>query len=259
MTGRAPYTTQLQAGLGLLDETRSLLELWQPGVTTPRLYDLALASGRFPGVTARRLRNIVTEGFAPRYLVNDGAPCLHLKTLRPRLSSAELLQLMLIFTARANPVFGDFIRAVFWERYATGASTLGKADALAFLARAMDDGKTAKRWSAITEKRVAGYLTGCCADFGLLEKASKPTRRILPIQLAESVAAYLAYDLHLSGISDAGLLNHPDWALFGLERTEVLEQLKRLALKGFLILQSGGEVVRITWTYETLQELCDDL
>ncbi len=253
------YTTQLQAGLGLVDETRMLLELWQPGATSSRLYEAALASGRFPGVTARRLKNIVKEGFAPRYLVNGGAPAQHLKLLSAKLPTGELLQFFFIFTARAQTIFGDFVRDIYWERYATGASTLGNADALAFIQRALDDGKTVKRWSDITIKRVSGYLTSCCADFGLLEKASKPTRRIQAMQMAETTAIYLAYDLHLQGLSDAGVLGHPDWQLFGLKRNEVLEMLKRLGRKGQLIVQSGGDVTRISWKYDSLQELCNDL
>ena len=39
------YTTQLQAGLGLIEETKQLLEVYQPGMSAPALYDAALASG----------------------------------------------------------------------------------------------------------------------------------------------------------------------------------------------------------------------
>ncbi len=68
VTDNKPYTTQLQAGLGLVNETKTFLELWSPGMSANQLYQVALESGRFPTVTARRLRNIVVECFAPRYL-----------------------------------------------------------------------------------------------------------------------------------------------------------------------------------------------
>ena len=55
------YTTQLQAGLGLVTETRQLLELFETGVTVSELTEKALESGRFPLVTARRLRNVVSN------------------------------------------------------------------------------------------------------------------------------------------------------------------------------------------------------
>ena len=73
-TERKGYTTQLGAGLGLIAETQALLELWHADMDVTALYQAALQSGRFPTVSARRLRNIVVECFAPRYLMNKACP-----------------------------------------------------------------------------------------------------------------------------------------------------------------------------------------
>lgn len=253
------YTTQLQAGLGLVSETKALLELWSPGLSVSQLYQAALDSGRFPTMTARRLRNIVAECFAPRYMAAGGAPAAHLKCLSEALSTADLAQLMLVFTSRANPILGDFIREVFWARYAGGYAELGNDDARAFVERAIDDGKTVKRWSETTVRRVSAYLTGCCADYGMLERGLRSTRRILPFRIAPSVAAYLAYELHFSGVGDNALLAHEDWQLFGLAREDVLEEIKRLSLKGLLIVQAAGEVIRISWKLQDMETLCNVL
>jgi hypothetical protein len=56
VTENSRYTSKLGAGLGLIDETRSLLELWEPGMAAPQLLRAALESGRFTTITARRLR-----------------------------------------------------------------------------------------------------------------------------------------------------------------------------------------------------------
>jgi len=138
------YTTQLQAGLGLMEETKQLLDVYQPGMSAPALYDAALASGRFPLVTARRLRNIVAECFAPRYLRGPGVAA-HLRRLAPQLSSAELAQLFFLYTARANLVLADFVRDVFWPRYAAGRNDLELEDARAFVVNSAREGKTQKR------------------------------------------------------------------------------------------------------------------
>ena len=103
-----PYTTQLQAGLGLVTETKTLLDLWTPGMSANQLHRIALDSGRFPSVTARRLRNIVVECFAPRYLVAGGTPAKHLKRLGADFHGSDLAQLMLLFTSRANPILERF-------------------------------------------------------------------------------------------------------------------------------------------------------
>lgn len=168
-----PYTSQLGAGLGLVDETKTLLDLWSPGITVNQLHQVALESGRFPTVTARRLRNIVVECFAPRYLVADGAPAVHLKRLSKTISTTDLTQLMLVFTSRANSILGDFIRQVYWARYAGGYTQITNADARMFVERAIDDGLTTKRWSESMVQNVSGYLTGCCADYGMLERGRR--------------------------------------------------------------------------------------
>ena len=55
------YTTQLQAGAGLVEETKLLLSLYEPSMEPQALLARALESGLFPRVTARRLRNVVIE------------------------------------------------------------------------------------------------------------------------------------------------------------------------------------------------------
>ncbi|MBR1240295.1 DUF1819 family protein [Bradyrhizobium sp. AUGA SZCCT0274] len=253
------YTTQLQAGLGLVNETKALLELWSPGMSVSRLHQLALDSGRFPTVTARRLRNIIAECFAPRYLVLNGTPAQHLKQVLSAVTGSELAQLMLLFTSRANPILSDFIRDVYWAKYAGGYAEISNEDARTFVERAIDDGRTAKRWSESTVRRVSAYLTGCCADYGLLERGLRSSRRILPLRISHLASAYLAYDLHFAGIGDNALMTHPDWQLFGLAREDVLEEFKKLSLKGHLIIQAAGDVVRISWKQPSMEALCDVL
>jgi hypothetical protein len=257
MAVNTPYTTQLQAGLGLVSETKTLLELWSPGMSANQLHQVALESGRFPTVTARRLRNIVIECFAPRYLVAGGAAAIHLKRLSSTISTADLTQLMFLFTSRANPILGDFVRQVYWGRYAGGYTHITNDDARVFVDRGIDDGKTVKRWSETTVRRVSAYLTGCCADYGMLERGLRSSRRILSFRISPVVAAYLAYELHFAGVGDNTLLTHEDWALFGLAREDVLEEIKRLSLKGLLIVQVAGDVIRISWKQQDMEALCD--
>jgi hypothetical protein len=254
-----PYTTQLQAGLGLVAETKTLLELWSPDMSVTQLHQLALESGQFPMVTARRLRNIVAECFAPRYLVDGGVPAAHLKRLAASLDTLEFNQLLLLFTCRANPILGDFVREVYWARYAGGYTQISSEDARRFVERGIDDGKTSKRWSETTVRRVSAYLTGCCADYGMLERGAKSTRRILPFRIAPPVVTYLAYELHFRGLGDNAVLTHEDWRLFGLAREDVLEELKRLSLRGLLMVQAAGDVLRLTWKLPSMESVSDVL
>ena len=257
MDKRGLYTSQLGAGLGLVEETRTLLEIWFPGMDAASLYQAALHSGRFPNVSARRLRNIVVECFAPRYLVNNGAPAALLKRLAPTLTSPELMQLLFLYTCRANLILADFVRQIYWDRYIAGHESISNQDARAFVMQAVRDGKTRKLWSDSMIKNGASYLTGCCADYGLLEKGQKSSRKILPFQLESKVAAYLAHDLHFAGLGDNSVISHEDWALFGLDRSDVRNELKRLSLKGYVIIQSAGDVTRIGWHYNCMEAFTD--
>jgi hypothetical protein len=250
------YTTQLQAGLGLLDETRQLLQVYQAGMSAPQLNEAALVSGRFPLVTARRLRNIVVECFAPRYL---RAPHVanQLKLLVDRFTTAELNQLLFIYTARANLVLADFVREVDWLRYSAGRNDLTLEDAQTFVINSVREGKTQKPWSETTIKRISSYLLGCCADFGLLTTSGRNQRSIAAYRILPKVAAYLAYDLKFSGLGDNQIVASADWDLFGLERADVRDQLKRLSLQGLLIFQGASDVVHVGWTYKNMEELID--
>ena len=62
--------------------------------------------------------------------------------------------------------------------------------------------------------------------------------------------------LHFAGVGDNGLLAHEDWQLFGLAREDVLEEIRRLSLKGRLIVQSAGDLIRISWRQPNMEALC---
>lgn len=255
MNTKRLYTTKLQAGLGLLNETRILFDLWRPGMTPTQLFQAALDSGEFSNISARRLRNIVLECFAARYLVCEDYPANLIKPLVNALSPEQVLSLLLLFTARANPILADFIRQVYWVRYGDGHDAISNDDAKAFVMEAIRNGRTGKPWSDSTIRRVAAYLTGCCADFGLLASGRKSVRQIKPFQVGPQTIAFLAHDLHFQGLGDNALMAHSDWELFGLSKSELRRAMKRLAFKGFLIIQSAGDVSRIGWRYQNWEEL----
>ncbi|KKM11540.1 membrane protein [Clostridiales bacterium PH28_bin88] len=251
------YTTQLQAGLGAIEETRKLLELWEPDMSASQLFQYALDSGNFPSMSARRLQNLISECFAPRYLVVNDYPAIILKKLEPILTRIEFTQLLFLFTCRANLILTDFVREIYWHRYSSGYEIISNEDARDFVTKAIQHGKTVKPWSDNVIERVAGYLTRCCADFGMLEPGIKRVRKIIPYRIEPTVSVFLAYDLHFSGAGDNAMAVHADWELFGMEREDVVNELKRLSFKKFFIVQTAGDVIRVGWNYKNWEELTD--
>jgi len=249
------YTTQLQAGLGLIPETMALLRLWSPGMNANKLADLAIETGQFSRATARRARNIVAEMFAPRYLTDEGAAAFRIKyMLEQRLPQDSLEQIFFLYTARAQQIFRDFVVEVYWPKYSAGSNSLTKDDATQFIQRALDAGRMCKRWSEETVRRVSGYLIGCCLDFGLVAEDGRTKRTIKRFSIRKDVAIYLAHDLHFSGLSDMAVIHHHDWRLFGLEAQEVINQMKTLSQDGHLLIQSMPDLVQISWKYQTMEE-----
>jgi len=253
------YTTRLGAGQGMIEETRLILDLWHDGIDAQGLNHSALESGLFPNMSARRLRNFVIECFKPRYLTDKAAPARLLQQLQPALTTGEFEQLLFIYTCRANMILADFVREVYWPAYASGRNEISNEEARMFVEQAISENKTTTQWSENMVQRVSGYLPGTCADFGLLEKGHKKSRQILPYRLEQHVAAILVYDLHFAGHGDNSIVSHRDWALFGLESPDVIDELKRLALKSWLIVQAAGNVIRIGWEYNSMEEVIDAL
>jgi hypothetical protein len=255
LIGDASYTTKLGAGLGLITETTRLLDLWEPGMSRQCLLRIALESGAFATISARRLRNIVIEAFAPRYLVEDARPARVLKILVGRISQLDLRQMLLLYTSRANPILADFISEVYWQRYGAGAQEVTRDEARGFTRRAVSRGRTTTRWSESTIIRVSNYLLGICADYGLLGTMRSNARVIIPFRITPVTTSVLAHDLHFRGVGDSAVVHHSAWGLFGLEPADVLQELKRLALRGEVIVQSASAIIQIGWKHKTPEEL----
>ena len=249
------YTTQLQAGLGMIHETLDLLRLWHPGDGPTKLADRAIASGIFSRTTARRARNIVAEMFAPRFLGEGGKAALNLKQLVDSNQTQEdLTQLFFLYTARAQAVLADFVTEVYWPRYTSGTSSISRLEGETFIYHALDSGKMQKRWTETTIRRVSAYLLGCCADFGLISESGTRNRTFRRFAMRPNVAIYLAHDLHFNGVSDLAITRHPDWHLFGLEPNDVTSQIKNLAHDGHFFVQATTDLVQITWKYRSMEE-----
>jgi hypothetical protein len=255
VAGETPYTTQLGAGLGLIAETARLLDLWESGMSGQCLLRAALQSGAFPTISARRLRNIVIEAFSPRYLVEDAQPARVLKILLGRIPQLELRQILFLYTCRANPILADFTCEVFWQRYAAGAQAVTKDEARSFIRRAVGRGRTTTRWSESTITRVSNYLLGTAADYGLLGAMRAGMRVIIPSRITPVMTSVIAHDLHFRGLGDSAVVHHAEWGLFGLEPTDVLQELKRLALRGEIIVQSAAAIIQIGWKHKSMEEL----
>lgn len=239
----------------MIEESRSFLELWEPEDSIQTLEEKVLEEGILPDVTARRVRNLVAEMWAPRFLANEGQPACDLKAILDTLNRDSLSQLCMLFTARAQLIFHDFMRLLYWPRYEAGRTIISRDEIKEFIIQAMDEGKMQKRWSESTVHRVTGYLAGTAVDFGFMSRASSSSYELDPPVISPKVALYLAYDLHFAGLSDGNALGHEDWQLWGMNSHDVLRQLQYLGREGHFIVQGSVELVRLSWAYNNREEM----
>jgi hypothetical protein len=254
------YTTGLAKGQGIIQETLAILDVWQPHMSTSELVSEVLRKGVLSKATALRMKDLVNRVFAGRYLVDDGRPAQYLKRLRSHSMPAnQLSQILLIYTARANPILHDFLREVYWKKYASGTTHLKREDALDFLESAVNNGCINRRWSPTTSIKVARYLLGCLEDFLMATPIHRGEREILPFVISPLTTLYLSHELHFQGLGDVAVLKNPDWALFGLEPHDVARELERVSFAGHFIVQYSGEILRIAWKYKTMEECLDGI
>ena len=252
------YTSELSKGQGAISETMTLLGYWRHGMTATELATEAIESGALGRATAVRTKDLIRRVFVRRYFSDDGRPALVLKRLLERGADAALLrQLMLIFTARQHDILRDFISDVYWSKYEAGATHIARSDGEEFIRKAVDAGTISPAWSDTMVVKVARYLTGTLADFGLLEEGRATSKRILPYSILPATTVYLAHEIHFDGYSDNSVLEHPDWRLFGLTREDVVNQLERASRDGHFIIQYAGDLLRIAWQYETMEDCID--
>jgi hypothetical protein len=254
------YNTNLSKAQGLVPETMAVLSLWEPGMSSAELLERVKATGILGKATATRMRDIVIRGFAQRYLCNQGIPAQILKSLVSGQADRGLLhQILLIYTARHNPVFHDFVTSVYWRKVALGAQSLSRADSRDFVERAVASGKVQPPWTESLRIRVARYLLGTLEDFQMLHANRNGTRRINPPSMLPGTALFLSHDLHFQGIDTSQIPFHADWGLFGIKPGEVLQHLDAAAARGHFQFQNSGALLRIDWQMQTYKELADVL
>jgi hypothetical protein len=248
------YTAELSKGQGLIEETVALLRCWKPGMSTVDLKEEVRNKGIIDRATALRVNDIVGRIFALRYLTEEARPAINLKLLLDLGASVQDLKgVFFLQTCRAHSVLYDFVTEVYWGKYEAGAGYITKSDAISFIERAKNIGLVSPPWSESTTTRIARYLGSALGDFGLAGKDHAGRREILPFRVDKLTSLYLAHDLHFQGISDNSVIEHPDWRLFGLTVRDVRLELERVS-GGHIILQSSGELTRISWKHKTMED-----
>lgn len=255
-----PYTIAICKGSALLPETRALLRAWRPGESLDAFTARVQREDILGKTTAYRARDIVRRVFARRYLRPDDRPARHLKHLLSSPGPGPWFgDLCLLYAARADRLLRAIITEFYWPAVEEGRLTIQPPVVVAFLREARRQGRMQRPWSAAVQVKVARGLLKTLTDFGLLRQVARGRRETLIYHPSDTALVYLLHDLHAAGFTDAAIMDHADWDLYGIPRPHRLEVLNRLAGHCWWVAQGAGSVVRITWKYGTLEEAVDAL
>jgi len=241
-------------GAAAVDELRTLLLNWSPEEGHLGLRRRVVEADLLGKATATRARDMITYVFKPRLLTPTDAAARHLKLyLQLGGDPGAFRELLLLYEARAEAILYDFIVLRYWPARATGELWLRPADAAEFLDKAKQKGLIVGTWSDSTRQRTAHALIAALAAFGFVSSPRSEKREIVPFRATDLAVAYLAHDLHFAGLTDADLVDYPDWAIFGLDRGHLLERLEALGPQAGMLVQRAGSVVRISWTHQDME------
>jgi hypothetical protein len=114
-------------------------------------------------------------------------------------------------------------------------------------------------WSTEVRRKVARGLLQAMQEFGLLNEVSRGNREISLPDPHPVTVAYLAYDLHERGLTDADVVGDRDWGLWALAAADIRSRMDALTPSGLWIFQAAATVVRITWTHSRFDEAIDGI
>lgn len=249
------YNSDLLKGTGLIQETIQLIDYYEPGISKQEFTAKVIDYNTLGKAHENRIKDIVHHVFYKRYLKEGEETVLELQTLRSKFVSLEQLShILLMLTAKANPILFDFIVEVFHKEIKKGEQNLPNKAALDFIELAIKEGRIERNWAKSTKQKVSEHINACLIDFKLIDR----NKQILPQYIDDFVFNYWLHKLHFSGVTDNNLMAHPDWQLWGIEPQEWLQIVNRLSYKGFFVFQYSGELTHITWNYKSVKEFINE-
>lgn len=249
MMRNTQYNCKLGKGCGLIEETLSLLEIYQDGMTIDALLEYVHQSNTLSKCTELRTKDIVKLVFYPRLMSRNPKVPIWLKEVRSKgLLLHHFKQLLLLYCARENAVIYDYIINILNEFRLSGAEKINVDSIKNFVVNIVNSGQA--NWGESICVRQARYIKKVLVEFDMINNQNQ----ILPYEIYSFTVLYLMHELHFEGLSDVAIWNHDDWKLFGLDKYQVQDKIMEFNLKGGYIAQCTGDLMTISWKYNTMEE-----
>jgi hypothetical protein len=249
------YNIDLCKGTGLIQETMILLDVFDENISKKDFLNKVIKENYLAKKSDKRIKDIVDIGFYKRYVNNNGNVPAYLSKLKDNYISLNVFrQIFLIYTTRANLILFDFIMDKYWSEINNGTVIFKNNFAKSFLNEIMKHHFEIK-WSESTQNKMSSYLMSALVDFKFIEKNGK----VIPVFINDITANYLIHELHFNGLSDNQIIGADEWKLFGLDQNEVINIVHRISLAGSFLFQYSGDLFKINWKYQSMNELIDGI
>lgn len=249
---KSNYTVGIGKGAALVQPTRQMVQLWQPGMSQEELYQAAITNGVFGPRSAYRAKDIVARVFSPRFLRPTNLPARCLKAcVAFGLPNDVFADLILVFSARNDALLSDFLTKVFWPAARLNRPSLSISDAINLIEQGETDHRIIEPWSPMVKTKIARGLLGALRDCGYLGSERVANRSISKHACNWRSCIVLAAVHHFEG--SCHQLAQQDWQCLGLREEESAQILADHAAKVGVVVQMGGGAMKIAWPAQTIE------
>jgi len=245
------YSSRILKAGALLDETKTLLSIWDESATTSD--NIArFQQENILGKASRSRANDILTAFRQRYLVDERVMRSLILLIKGRCHTEIIDRILYFHAAMSDPLIHDFATDLLWSKYHRGLQKISVDETRDWIKKRIADGKTMEPWSENTLRRSARGLMSALRDFGILNGIRH--KQIAPIYVPVGAFCYIAFYLYCLGLSGKSLLDSPEWRLF-LHAPQDVERLLLEAHQVHLLeYRAAGSVIRIDFPVGTMED-----
>ena len=243
-------TSNIQKGGALLDDTRRLVEVWDPTLSADENLDQILEANLLAKASRSRLEDVLARILAPRF-IDPGEEII--AALRHLLIFPHAFREACYFeTTRDDTLLAAFAEGPLFEWYDSGRTTIPIDDVRGWLSDLHSDGQIPD-WSESVRTKTARGLLAALRDFGVLKGTS--IKEFATPQLSPRGFSYVAFRLHDAGNSSRAMVASPVWRRWLLDESRVDDLLVQAERLGVLRYSQTGSAFRIDWLARSLEEV----
>ncbi|MDE0122005.1 MAG: DUF1819 family protein [bacterium] len=247
------YTSRLLKGGAVMEDTRRVVELWDPSISPRANLDRISVQNLLGKPSRSRIDDLLYRVIQRRYV--DPGPHV-IPALKGLVSDQRAFREACYYeTSRDDDLLAAFATGPMWDWWQQGRLFIDIDDVLGWIHDVVRAGKIPV-WSDSVRTRSAQGLLSTLRDFGVLAGVTQGRRKeIAPPSMTPRGFAYVAWREHEQGASSLALASSSVWRRWLLEDALVEDLFVRCARLGVLRFSRAGSAVRIDWLVHRLEEV----